>query len=135
MATLNAKQVLSNLYGLMMEINYHRSDEEVLEELQQKSNRQVDKHLIKVKQLAAKLRAQENRDHFQKALTQLAKLREKGVDELKKILNPQEASQLLPLFRKFDELTKDDEKSIIEDQELLHLMEILKNKLDNDPQQ
>lgn len=135
MATLNAKQVLSNLYGLMMEINYHRSDEEVLEELQQKSNRQVDKHLIKVKQLAAKLRAQENRDHFQKALAQLAKLREKGVDELKKILNPQEASQLVPLFRKFDELTKDDEKSILEDQELLHLMEILKNKLDNDPQQ
>ncbi|MBE9597883.1 hypothetical protein [Pedobacter sp. MC2016-24] len=55
MATLNAKQVLSNLYGLMMEINYHRLDEEVLEELQQKSNRQVDKHLIKVKQLSAKL--------------------------------------------------------------------------------
>lgn len=36
MATLNPKQILSNLYGLMMEINYHRLDEEVLAELQQK---------------------------------------------------------------------------------------------------
>lgn len=135
MATLNAKQVLSNLYGLMMEINYHRLDEEVLEKLQQKSNRQVDKHLIKVKQLSAKLRALENKDRFQKALAQIAKLREKGLDELKKLLNPQEAGQLVPLFRKFDELTKDDEKSILEDQELLLLIEILKNKLDNDPEQ
>src|SRR5690606_15833767 len=117
MGTISAKQILSNLYGLMMEINYHRSDEEVLEELQQKPSRQVDKHLIKVKQLAAKLRAQKNKDRFQKALVQIVKLREKGIDELKKILNPQEASQLLPLFRKFDELTKDDEKSILEDQE------------------
>lgn len=135
MATLNAKQVLSNLYGLMMEINYHRLDEEVLEELQQKSNRQIDKHLIKVKQLTAKLRALENKDRFQKALAQIAKLREKGLDELKKLLNPQEVGQLVPLFRKFDELTKDDEKSILEDQELLLLIEILKNKLDNDPEQ
>ena len=45
--------------------------------------------------------------------------------ELKKLLAPHEQVQLVPLFRKLEELT------ILEDQELLHLMEILKDKLDD----
>lgn len=132
MATLNAKQVLSNLYGLMMEINYHQSDEEVLDELQQKADPQLQKHLLKIRQLTAKLRAHENKHRFQLALEQIAKLKEKGFDELKKLIRPQDEAQLVPLFRKFEELTKDDKAAILEDQELLHLIEVLKNKVDDD---
>lgn len=134
MATLNAKQILSNLYGLMMEINYHRLDDEVLEELELKQDAQLDKHLIKIKQITARLRAQNNKDRFQKAIEQIAILREKGLDELKRILSPQDQTKLIPLFSKFEELTEADEKSILDDQELLHLIEILKNKIDDDVQ-
>lgn len=132
MATLNAKQVLSDLYGLMMEINYHRPDEEVLEELQQKPDAQLEKHLVKIRQISAKLKAQANKERFQKAIDQIRILKVKGLDELKKLINPQEQAQLVPLFRKFEELTEKDEAAIVEDQELLHLIEVLKNKLDED---
>jgi len=130
MATLNAKQVLSDLYGLMMEINYHRPDEEVLEELQQKPDAQLEKHLVKIRQISAKLKAQANKERFQKAIDQIRIMKEKGLDELRKLINPQEQAQLVPLFRKFEELTEKDETAIVEDQELLHLIEVLKNKLD-----
>lgn len=132
MATLNAKQVLSDLYGLMMEINYHRPDEEVLEELQQKPDAQLEQHLVKIRQISAKLKAQANKERFQKAIDQIRILKEKGLDELKKLINAQEQAQLVPLFRKFEELTEKDEAAIVEDQELLHLIEVLKNKLDED---
>src|ERR1700744_5130571 len=102
MATLNAKQVLSNLYGLMMEINYHRPDEEVQAELQEKPDAQIEKHLIKIRQLKTKLKAQENSDRFQRAIDQIRLLKEKGLDELKKLITPQEQAQLVPLFRKFE---------------------------------
>lgn len=132
MATLNAKQVLSDLYGLMMEINYHRPDEEVKEELQQKPDAQLNMHLVKIKQLNAKLKAQANQERFKKAVDQIKVLKEKGLEELKRLISPQEQAQLVPLFRKFEELTEKDEAAIAEDQELLHLIEILKNKLDED---
>ncbi|MBS1532574.1 MAG: hypothetical protein JSU01_19880 [Bacteroidetes bacterium] len=132
MATLNSKQVLSNLYGLMMEINYYRPDKEILEELEQKPDAQLDAHLVKIKQLNAKLKAQANQERFQKAVDQIKVLKEKGLEELKRLISPQEQAQLVPLFRKFDELTEKDEAAIGEDQELLHLIEILKNKLDED---
>lgn len=132
MATLNTKQVLSNLYGLMMEINYHRPDEDVIDELRQKQDPQLDKHLLRIRQLTTKLKAKENQLRFEKALEHIAKLKEKGLDELKKLISPQEQAQLVPLFRKFEELTEDDEASILEDQELLLLVEVLKNKIDED---
>lgn len=131
MATLNVKQVLSNLYGLMMEINFHRLDEEVSAELQQKPDRQIEEHLLKIKQINAKLKAQHNKARFEDVIEQIRKLKERGIDELKRLIPAQEQAQLVPLFRKFEELTKKDEASILEDQELLELMEVLKSKLDD----
>jgi len=131
MATLNAKQVLSNLYGLMMEMNYHRNDEEVLAELEQTPDTQIENHLLKIRQITAKLKAQQNKYRFEKAIEQIRVLKEKGIEELKRLINPIEQEQLIPLFRKFEELTSEDEAAILEDQELLHLLEILKNKIDD----
>ncbi len=125
------KEILNNLYGLMMEINFHKADDDVLADLQQHGDQQIDKHLIKVKQLSAKLKAEENKLRFQKAIEQITLLKKKGIDELKKLLAPHEQVQLVPLFRKLEELTEEDKSAILEDQELLHLMEILKDKLDD----
>ena len=128
----NVRQVLSNLYGLMMEINIHRGDDDILAELQAQSDPLIDAHLLKLRKFSMKLKAQENNRRFQKALEQIQLLKQKGRDEINKIFGPVEQQQLVPLFRKFEELTKDDEASIIEDQELLNLLEILKDKLDED---
>jgi hypothetical protein len=134
MGTVNAKQVLSNLYGLMMEMNFHRADEDVLAELHTNPDTQIEKHLVKIKQLNEKLKAEANKVRFQKAIEQIRILKQKGLDEIKKLIQPQEQEQLMPLFRKFEELTKEDEEAILEDQELLHLIEILKDRIDENPE-
>lgn len=132
MGTQNTKQILSDLYGLMMEISYHREDEEVLKDLEENPDTQIEKHLIRIKQLSAKMKAQANRIRFIKAKEQLALLKQKGVEEIQRLISPQERAQFAPLFRKFEELTKDDEEAIMEDQELLKLLEILNKQIDND---
>lgn len=135
MGTVNVQQVLSNLYGLMMEINLHRTDEDVLAELHANPDPQIEKHLLKIKQLNTKLKAQANKVRFEKAIEQIKILKQKGLDEIKKLIQPHEQAQLIPLFRKFEELTQEDEAAILEDQELLHLMEILKDRIDENPEQ
>ena len=131
MITLSDREVLSNLYGLMMEINLNQDDEDIFSELNSNPDAQIDRHFIKIKQLNAKLRAAANKKKFHQAIEQITLLKQKGLEELKKLIQPQEQAQLLPLFRKFEELTADDEASILEDQELLRLMEILKDRIDD----
>lgn len=132
MNSKNTKQILSDLYGLMMEINYHRADEDVLQELEENPDPQLDKHLIKIKQMKAKLNAISNENKFQKIIDYVKALKNKGLDEIKNTLSLEEQSVLIPLFRKFDNLTEEDEKEILEDSELLHYLEILKDKFDSD---
>ena len=131
MGTVSAKQVLSNLYGLMMELNLYRPDEDVLKELQINPDPQIEKHLVKIKQLNAKLKAQANVSRFQKVKEQVKALKELGLEEFKKLIQPHEETQLILLFGKFEEITEEDEASILEDQELLRLMEILNNRVND----
>lgn len=132
MGTRNTKQILSDLYGLMMEINFHREDEEVLKELKKNPDSQIEQHLLKIKQIQTKLKAEANRRRFEKAKEQFALLKKKGIEEIQRLITPQERVDYAPLFRKFEELTKEDEEAILEDQELLKLLEILKKQIDND---
>lgn len=133
MAAQNIKQILSDLYGLMMEINFHREDEEILNELRENPDPQIESHIIKIKQFTAKIKAEANRSRFIKAKEQLALLKQKGIEEIQQLITPQERIKYAPLFRKFEELTKEDEEAIMEDQELLKLLEILNKRIDNDP--
>ena len=126
----NAKQILNNLYGLMMEINYQREDDEILAELAEKPDAQLDNHLLKIKQLTTKLKAEASKLRYHDALEQLKKLKDQGIEEFKKLFNPSEQAQLIPLFNKFSELSKKDEEAILEDQEMLQFMTILKNRSD-----
>ena len=133
MTTSSARKTLNNLYGLMMEINLHQEDEDVLKELQENPDSQIERHLVKVKQLNTKLKAEANKFKFQTALIQLRELKEKGIEELRKFIQPSEQAEFVPLFRKFEELTEKDEHAILEDIELLRLLKILSEKIDDKP--
>lgn len=135
MGTQNTKQILSDLYGLMMEINFHREDEEVLKELQENPDAQIEMHILRIKQIKAKVRAETNHIRLARAIEQLALLKEKGIDEIKRLITPQERIQYAPLFSKFEEMTKEDEENIMEDQELLKVLEILNKKMNENPEQ
>lgn len=132
METQNTKQILSDLYGLMLEINFHREDEEVLKELQEHPDSQIEKHLLRIKQISANIKAETNRRRFLKAKEQLAQLRQKGIEEIQRLLTPEERIQYVPLYRKFKESSNEDEEDILEDQEFLKLIEILNKQTDND---
>jgi len=135
MGTQNTKRILSDLYGLMMEINFHREDEEVLKELGENPDSQIEGHLLRVKQIKAKVRAEISRIRFARAKEQLILLKEKGIEELQRLISPQERVQYAPLFSKFEEMTKEDEENIMEDQELLKMLEFLNNKINENPEQ
>ncbi len=132
METQNTKQILSDLYGLMMEINFHREDEEVSNELQENPDSQIEDHIVRIKQITAKMKAEANRIRFVRVKEQLALFKQKGIEEIQQLITPQERVKYAPLFRKFEELTKEDEEAIMEDQELLKLLEILNKRIDND---
>lgn len=124
----NTRRILSDLYGLLMEINYHRSAEDVISELQEVPNARVERHYQNVRKLTAKYKAVANRQQFESALQQIIALKNRGIEELRKLIKPSEREELIPLFRKFEAITEQDEASIFEDQELLHLIEILKER-------
>ncbi|MCX2584352.1 hypothetical protein [Pedobacter sp. MR22-3] len=130
MMSTNSKQILNNLYGLMLEINYHREDQEILLELEQKPDLQINNHLVKIRQLTAKLKAEATKARYADALDQLKKLKEQGIEEFKKMFSINEQANLIPMFNKFTELSKKDEEAILEDQEMLQFMSILKERTD-----
>ncbi len=132
MGTRNTKQILSDLYGLMMEINFHLEDEEVLKELNENPDKQVDKHLVRIKQISAQMKAKANLARFAKAKEQISILKQRGMEEIQKLISPEERVQYMPLFRKFEELTTEDQESIMEDQEFLKMLELLNKKTDDD---
>lgn len=126
----SAKQILSNLYSLLMELNFHADAPDIMGELSDKEKERVERHLKTIKLLRTKYKADANRQYFQKAFEQIQALKEKGIEELRKLLKPEEQQDLVPLFRKFEEITEGDKASILEDTELLSMIELLKERVD-----
>lgn len=122
-------EILHHFYSLLLEMNFHESEEDppTAEEI---ADPFIQKHLRQVKLKIAKNRAELKRTLYQSILQEIDRLRKIGADELKKLLTPQEALQLQPLFSKFESMTSKDKESIAEDQELLQLITALKDKLD-----
>lgn len=122
--------LLNHFYGLLIEMNFHRVDEDVFLENEYHEDPFIQKHLQQIKLKSAKYKALISKSRYVQLLEEIKRLKEIGFEEIKKLLNPQEIHQLQPLFHKFDELSKKDESSIAEDQELLQLLTALKEKID-----
>lgn len=129
MANTNA-EILNHFYCLLAEVNFHRDEEEVQGAPDRTGDAFIQKHLRQIKLLTAQYKAQQTKSRYQEVLKQLKRLKDLGAEELKKLLTPEQARQFQPLFSKFEDLSKKDEASILEDQELLHLFSILKDKQD-----
>ena len=124
-------QILNNLYGLMMDINYHRDDVDVLDDLKAKPDAFVEDHLTRIKRAIAKNKAAAQRQNIELALDQLRQLKDRGLEEIRKLLTVQEQAEYAQLFRKFEGLSKEDEASILEDKQLLKLLERIKDSKDD----
>ncbi|MEO7982539.1 MAG: hypothetical protein ABI688_00530 [Bacteroidota bacterium] len=124
-------EILHHFYSLLLELNFHQDESEppTTETL---ADPFIQKHLRQVKLKMAKARAERKKNVYQLIIQEIERLRKIGAEELKKLLTPQQALQLQPLFSKFDSLSLRDQESIAEDEELLQLIITLKEKLDND---
>ncbi len=132
MALIPEKQALNNLYEMLIELNLYRTQEDTLVELNENPDPQIEKHLIYIKQLNTRLRANANKNRYQRAIEQLKLLKEKGIDELINLFPLKEHNRLMPLFRKLEHFSPQDETSVVEEQEILQFMEILKNRINDD---
>lgn len=128
----NAVEILNNYYGLMIEINYHKPAEDYLNELENTSEF-VNKHLNQIRLKQAKAKALFMKKRYIALQNEFKKLKEYGVEELKKLLGVKERQDLVPLFRKFEELSKSEEADISDDNDFLDFISILKNKMDDEP--
>ena len=124
-------EILNHFYGLLLEINFEQADDEVVSDNSAAADPFIQKHLQQVRLLSAKYKAFRTKKKYAAVVAEIKKLKEFGLEEIKKLLNPQEVVQLMPLFRRFEELSEKDEASIAEDQEMLQLIDALKEKLDN----
>ena len=127
----NAVEILNNYYGLMIEINYHKPAEDYLDQLENASEF-VNKHLNTIKLKQAKAKAIFIRKRYINLQNEFKRLKQYGVEELKKLLGAKERQDLVPLFRKFEELSKNEELEIIDDNDFLDFIAILKEKMDDE---
>lgn len=120
---------MNHLYGLLMEMNLHQDGGDLVSDVAI-HNPFVVKHLRNIKLLSTKYAAAMQQSRYLELQEVFRKLRENGLDELKKLLDSQEQVEFQPLFRKFNDITPEDEKKILDDQEFLALIEHLQKKLD-----
>ena len=121
-------QILHHFYSLLLEMNFHEVDKAPTAE--DVADPFIQKHLRRIKLKIAKNKAEIKKSTYQSILKEIDRLRKIGTDELQKLLSPREVLQLQPLFNKFESLSDKDKESIAEDEELLHLISALMDKLD-----
>lgn len=126
----NNSKILDHFYSLLIEINFLRPEEDVFAESGYQDDPFIQKHLRQIKLKMAKYRAQQNKGGFKAILEEIQRIKAMGTNEINKFLNPEQQLQLQPLFRKFEELSKRDEASMVDDAELLQIIAAIKEKLD-----
>ncbi|WP_185246247.1 hypothetical protein [Chryseobacterium bernardetii] len=122
------RENLSNLYGFFMESNFHRSDEDILSQLEEQPDSQIEDFLSQIKKKQVRLKALKNKLFFDYVNEKLTEIRQKGLEELRKIIPASEQIEFAPLFSKYQELSESDYRDIVEDQDFLKLMEYLQDK-------
>lgn len=122
------RENLSNLYGFFMETNFHQSNEEILSQLETRPDNQIEDFLSQIKKKQVKLKALNNRLFFDYVNEKLGEIKQKGLEELRKIIPSNEQIEFAPLFSKYQELSESDYQDIVEDQDFLKLMEYLQDK-------
>jgi len=123
-------EILNHFYRLLAEVNFHQDEADMQQPSDPAGDAFIQKHLRQIKLLTAQYKVQQNKSRYQQVVEQFKQLMELGTEKVKKLLTPEQSRQFQPLFSRFEELSKKDEASILEDQELLQLFKLLKERQD-----
>lgn len=124
-------EILNHFYQLLAEVNFHQDQQDMPQSANAAGDAFIEKHLRNIKLLQGKYKGQQTRSHYRQIVEQFRQLKDLGAEQLKKLLTPEQARQFQPLFSRFEDLSKKDEASILEDQELLQLFKLLKENQDS----
>lgn len=131
METNNALKTLRNLYGLFMEINYHKEPAAFVDELNDKDPF-ISLHLKNVMLHRTKAKAILKKRKFEELKEQFMALKKVGSEKLQELFAPEERFEMVKLFNKFEELTDKDIEAINEDQDFLMFISSIKEKLEDE---
>lgn len=126
-----AKQIINNLYDLLLEANINRPNEDVLAEANSVSDAFVEYQISRFKRTMTKYQAISQKNKFAEIQLQFNQLLEIGIEKLAAMFQPEEKLQYQRCFNKFKELTKADEQSILQDSELLLFIKKMKEKIED----
>ncbi len=134
---MNAKEKIAfvnRIYGLMIEANIHRQEEEVLLEVDS-SEMYYSNGLALVKQLNTKAKAQLNKNRFNQVQDLLDELLQKAGNNIESIFqvlsSGPENEKILAFFRNYQSLSETDKKAMLIDNKVLELMSKAKKNLDS----
>ncbi|MEO1032768.1 MAG: hypothetical protein AAFX55_15255 [Bacteroidota bacterium] len=128
MENKTAIKTLNNLYGLLIEMNYHKEPVDFISDIQ-KEDPFISKHLQNVLLHRTKTKAIIKERKYIALKEQFNKLKELGLEKLQELFPPKEKVKMARLFRKFEELSEEDIKDINDDQDFLIFISSLKDKL------
>ena len=124
MKSNKALETLNNLYDLLVEMNFHKEPSDFIDDLKE-DNPFISKHLQNVLLHRTKAKAILREKKF-------IELKKLGSEKLQQLFTTEEKAQLVPLFRKFEELDESDIADINKDQDFLIFISSLKDKIEDD---
>lgn len=134
---MNAKEKIdfvNRLYGLIIEANMHRSDEEVVPEINLTNDVYYSNGLALVRQLNTKAKAHLNKSRFSQAQQLLNELLSKTGDNLesffKGLTSEPESEKILALFKNYQSLSDADKQAMLLDNKVLELISKAKKNID-----
>jgi len=128
----SAKEIINNLYELLIEINLASDSMPEYELPPDKEEQMVQGHLKHIRRLKAQYKAKKQREDLISIITDFRQLKDEGIQKLERFLSPKQKKEYASLFRKFSSLSKQDEQDILEDAQILQMIQLLKKKLDED---
>ena len=125
---MNAKEKIdfvNRIYGLIIEANMHRPDEEVMSEVNA-TDLYFANGLALVRQLNTKAKAQLNKNRYTHAQELLNELLQKAGSNLESFFrglsSEPENEKILAFFRNYQSLSETDKKAMLMDNKVLELM-------------
>jgi len=134
---MNAKEKIdfvNHIYGLIIEANMYRADEEVIPEINSTTDVYFSDGLAMVRQLNTKAKAFLNKNRFSQAQELLNEFLNKTGDNLemlfKGLVSEHENEKILALFKNYQSLSEDDKKAMLLDNKILEIISKAKKDLD-----
>ena len=124
------EKIFETIFHLFQEASLQKSDEEILDELEESLNASYNKNLTLIRRLNTKAKAKIQKDIADEATNSLKDLiGGLGSEQFFNQISLKNPSLQTQLFSKFESMTKEDEESMLTDSKFLDLVRDLRSNI------